>query len=91
MTAFLTIADVAETVGVSPRTVLRWIDRGDLEAVRLPGGRLRVSQTELAERLRSWTTTTTTTTGERMMAPATQVGGHRANGPARGKESDLRA
>jgi predicted site-specific integrase-resolvase len=43
---------------VSPKTVLRYIERGDLTAVRLPGGQLRISQVELAERLASWATAT---------------------------------
>jgi excisionase family DNA binding protein len=51
---YLTVADVADTLGVSTRTVLRWIERGDLPAVRLPGGRLRVSQTALAASLAGW-------------------------------------
>jgi excisionase family DNA binding protein len=39
MTALLlTVAAVAEDLAVSTRTVLRWIHRGDLRAVRLPGG-----------------------------------------------------
>ena len=42
MSAYSTCAQVADELGVSTRTVLRWIDRGDLDAVRLPGGRLRV-------------------------------------------------
>jgi excisionase family DNA binding protein len=46
MTEFLTIAEVAQDTGFSPRTVLRWVERGDLPAVRFPGGRLRVSQRE---------------------------------------------
>lgn len=58
--AYLTVAAIADEAGFSPRTVLRWVERGDLEAVRFPGGRLRISQTAwmafLAER---------TTTGER--------------------------
>jgi excisionase family DNA binding protein len=45
-------------VGVSPKTVLRYIERGELTAVRLPGGQLRISQVELAERLASWATAT---------------------------------
>jgi excisionase family DNA binding protein len=57
MSTYLTAAEVAETLGVSTRSVLRWIDRGDLPAVRLPGGRLRVSQTALAEHLAAWSTT----------------------------------
>jgi excisionase family DNA binding protein len=58
MSAYLTAAAVADELGVSTRTVLRWIERGDLAAVRLPGGRLRVSQIALAERVASWSTTT---------------------------------
>ena len=57
MTTYLTAADVAETLGVSTRTVLRWIERGDLAAVRLPGGRLRVSEAALAAHLTRWQTT----------------------------------
>jgi excisionase family DNA binding protein len=44
VSGYLRVADVAETLDVSPRTVLRWIAVGDLEALRLPGGRLRISQ-----------------------------------------------
>ena len=51
---YLTVAAVAEEAGFSPRTVLRWVEAGDLEAVRFPGGRLRIPQTAwmafLAER-----------------------------------------
>jgi excisionase family DNA binding protein len=42
--AFLTVAQVADEVGFSPRTVLRWVERGELEAVRFPGGRLRIAE-----------------------------------------------
>lgn len=45
MSSFLTVAAVAEEAGFSPRTVLRWVEAGELEAVRFPGGRLRISQT----------------------------------------------
>jgi excisionase family DNA binding protein len=44
MSGFLTVAAVAEDLGVSPRTILRWVNRGELEALRLPGGRLRIPQ-----------------------------------------------
>ena len=40
----LTAREVAELLGVSTDTVLRWTGRGDLPAIRLPGtarGRLR--------------------------------------------------
>jgi len=56
MSAYLTAAQVGEELGVSTRTVLRWIDAGALPAVRLPGGRVRVSQTALAEHLADWAT-----------------------------------
>jgi excisionase family DNA binding protein len=65
MSAFLTCAQVAEELGVSPRTVLRWIERGQLEAVRLPGGRLRVPQTAYSAFLAGCATTN----GRRTVAP----------------------
>jgi excisionase family DNA binding protein len=37
----LTARELAELVAVSPETVLRWTRRGDLPAIRLPGGALR--------------------------------------------------
>lgn len=49
--AYLTVAAVADELGFSPRTILRWIDAGDLTAVRLPGGRVRVPQSALDEML----------------------------------------
>ena len=45
---YLTVAQVADELAVSARTVLRWINSGHLEAVRLPGGRLRVGRAELS-------------------------------------------
>jgi excisionase family DNA binding protein len=56
VSAYLTVAAVAELVGVSPRTVLRWVERGDLAAVRLPGGRLRISRRDLDAALDGWAT-----------------------------------
>lgn len=49
MTAWLTVAQVAEQEQVSPRTVLRWIDDGYLRARRQPGGRLRIHRDWYAE------------------------------------------
>jgi excisionase family DNA binding protein len=40
--AWMTVAAVAESEGVSARTVLRWIEHGELRARRQPGGRVRV-------------------------------------------------
>ena len=42
MSAWLTVAHVAESEGVSARTILRWIEAGKLRARRQPGGRLRI-------------------------------------------------
>jgi excisionase family DNA binding protein len=45
----LTARRVAEQLGVSPETVLRWTRRGDLPAVRLPGGAIRYREDDLDE------------------------------------------
>ncbi len=37
----MTARELAELVSVSTETVLRWTRRGDLPAIRLPGGALR--------------------------------------------------
>jgi excisionase family DNA binding protein len=50
MSTWLRIADVAADLDVSPRTVMRWIEQGKLPALRMPGGRLRIS----AATLRDW-------------------------------------
>jgi excisionase family DNA binding protein len=68
--SWLTVAAVADELAVSPRTVLRWVDRGKLPAVRLPGGRLRIAEKELARRLDEWSTTTQ----ERMLATVNEEG-----------------
>ena len=60
MSSYLTCAQVAEEVGVSTRTILRWIEAGDLPAIRLPGGRLRISETALVAAVASWATTSST-------------------------------
>jgi excisionase family DNA binding protein len=69
--AYLTVAAVADQAGFSPRTVLRWVERGDLEAVRFPGGRLRIAESAwsafLAER--------TTAGSARMLVPVDEEGG----------------
>jgi len=44
-----TAREVADMIGVSTETVLRWTRRGDLPAIRLPGGAIRFSETALAE------------------------------------------
>jgi excisionase family DNA binding protein len=47
MSPLLTAREVAERLGVSPETVLRWTRRGELPAVRLPGGAIRYRPDEL--------------------------------------------
>ena len=47
--AGMTVAQVAESEGVSARTVLRWIERGHLRARRQPGRRLRIHRDWYAE------------------------------------------
>lgn len=37
----LTARQVADLLGVSAETILRWTRRGDVPAIRLPGGALR--------------------------------------------------
>lgn len=51
--AFLTSHAVAELIGVSPSTVLSWIDKGLLSAFRTPGGHRRVEPSALIEFLRA--------------------------------------
>jgi excisionase family DNA binding protein len=41
---YLTVAEVAQQLRVVPITVYRWINKGELEAVRLGGSRLHVRQ-----------------------------------------------
>jgi excisionase family DNA binding protein len=53
---YLTVAAVAHELGVSMRTVQRWVERGDLAAVRLPGGRLRIARRDLDAAVARWRT-----------------------------------
>ena len=47
MSRLLTARAVAELVGVSTETILRWTRRGQLPAIRLPGGAIRFREDEL--------------------------------------------
>ena len=49
MTGLLTAREVAELIGVSSETILRWTRRGDLPAVRLPSGGLRYRKDDLEQ------------------------------------------
>jgi molybdopterin-binding protein len=48
MTSF-TVGEAAELIGVSPDTVRRWVDSGQLPADRTPGGRRLVDGAVLAD------------------------------------------
>jgi excisionase family DNA binding protein len=43
----LTAREVSEGLGVSAETVLRWTRRGELPAIRLPGGAIRYRADDL--------------------------------------------
>lgn len=44
---FLTVAEVAELLKVNQQTVRNWVDRGELDAVRVGARRVRVRTSEL--------------------------------------------
>ncbi len=56
----ITARELADTLGVSAETVLRWTRRGDLPAIRLPGGAIRFREDELE----TWLTDRATPTRE---------------------------
>jgi prophage regulatory protein len=43
----LTARELAEQLGVSAETVLRWHRRGELPAIKLPGGAIRFREADL--------------------------------------------
>jgi excisionase family DNA binding protein len=45
----LTAREVADRLGVTAETILRWTRRGELPAFRLPGGAIRFREDELDE------------------------------------------
>jgi excisionase family DNA binding protein len=49
----LTARAVAYMLDVCAETVLRWIRNGDLPAIRLPGGAIRIGESELSAWLRA--------------------------------------
>ena len=48
-----TAREVADLLGVSTETVLRWTRRGELPALRLPGGAIRYREPDLDQWLSS--------------------------------------
>lgn len=63
----LTARDVAELLGATPATVLRWTRNGELPAFRLPSGAIRYREVELDAWLEERAT-------PRRGAPATTTG-----------------
>jgi excisionase family DNA binding protein len=45
----LTARQVAGDLGVSAETILRWTRRGELPAIKLPGGAIRFRETDLED------------------------------------------
>jgi excisionase family DNA binding protein len=52
----ITARQVAELLGVSAETVLRWTRKGTLPAIRLPGGAIRYREDALDQWLRARST-----------------------------------
>jgi len=62
----LTARVVADQLGLCTETVLAWIRKGDLPAFRLPGGAIRIRDTDLDQWLEE------RATSREAMSPATQ-------------------
>jgi excisionase family DNA binding protein len=73
MSALMTAREVADLLGVSPETILRWTRRGELPAIRLPGGALRYREDDLHQWLDTRATLPATPT-ERPRAASTAGG-----------------
>ena len=43
----LRVSEVAKILNVERHTVLNWIKKGKLRAIRLPGGRFRIPESEV--------------------------------------------
>jgi excisionase family DNA binding protein len=76
----LTARAVADIIGVSSETVLRWTRNGSLPAIRLPGGAIRYREQELEQWLASRATVASTTSGPAALATPGPVT-HRRQSP----------
>jgi excisionase family DNA binding protein len=72
----LTTREIAEVLSVSPETVLRWTRRGELPAIRLPGGALRYRRDEIED----WLAAHSTTVADRERPSVQAAGAVRAAG-----------
>jgi len=52
----MTIAEIAQDLGYSPRTIKRWADAGEFPITTLPGGRIRIRRDDYARWLDDRTT-----------------------------------
>jgi excisionase family DNA binding protein len=52
----LTAREVADRYGYHPETILRWRRRGELPAIRTPGGAIRFREDDLERCEEEWTT-----------------------------------
>jgi excisionase family DNA binding protein len=95
----LTARQVAERLGVSAETVLRWTRRGQVPAFRLPGGALRYRDVDMADWLAEKATNRPrpvggAAAGARNLAQATDNGrrkgdSHAADSEGRGVQARL--
>jgi excisionase family DNA binding protein len=53
----LRVAQVANVCNVHPETIRRWVVRGALHGIRLPGGGIRIRESKLGELLSHTVTT----------------------------------
>jgi len=51
---YITVGFIARRCGVSNTTVLRWIEKGELSAFRLPAGHYRIEMGDFAEFLTNY-------------------------------------
>lgn len=52
---YLSVNEVAVLLGVTPKTIYRWIDKGEILPTRLPNNLIRVKQSYLNKILESRT------------------------------------
>jgi excisionase family DNA binding protein len=69
----LTAREVAGMLGVSTETALRWVRRGELPAIRLPGGAIRFREDEVEGWLQERATTSRGKCHPTPLAAAPQV------------------
>ncbi len=51
-TKLLTVKEAAQQIGISPNTLRKWSDEGDMPTVRLPSGHRRYDPAEIQRKRR---------------------------------------